>query len=108
MIMKNNDCSLIHDFRIEVFDDFMRWNIEKKKEIVEGVSDGEMVEKNRIECLSDVRVEMIETNEIGNSGCSRMLMVVVDGKRRRRRRIIDVDDGMMNEMRERIEEVGDE
>ena len=51
---------------------------------------------------------MIETNEIGNSGCSRMLMVVVDGKRRRRRRIIDVDDGMMNEMRERIEEVGDE
>ena len=50
---------------------------------------------------------MIETNEIGDGGC-RWLVIVADGKSRRRMIIIDVDDGMMNEMRERIEKVGDE
>ena len=68
------------------------------------VVNGEMVENGRIEYLSDVRIKMIETNQIGNGGCSGM-MIVGDWKRWI---IIDVDDGVMNEMGERVEEVGDE
>ena len=61
----------------------------------------EIVENGGVEHLLDGRMELIETDEIGDVGEGRGKRRVVEG-------IIDVEDGAMSEVVERMQEIGEE
>lgn len=96
--MQNEDLSLVHHCLVHMADQSLRRCVEKKKAVVD-VSI-EIVENGGVEHLLDGWMELIETDEIGDVGDRREWWCVVE-------MIVNVEDGAMSELVERLQEIGE-